>query len=172
VSDAPRLVLVAAVAENGVIGRDDGLPWRLPGDLKHFKSITSGKPVIMGRRTLRAIGNPLPNRSNIVLTSDPGFRAEGVHVVTSLERALNFARAEAKRLGADEIAIIGGGTLYAETLPRADRLYVTEVHARPQGDVCFPAFDRSKWREVSRTGPVQQEGDEFSYSFVVLERAE
>jgi dihydrofolate reductase len=172
VSDAPRIVLVAAIAENGVIGRDDGLPWRLPGDLKHFRSVTLGKPVIMGRRTFAAIGRPLPGRSNIVLTGDRAFRAEGVHVASTLDGALSFARAEARRLGADEIAIIGGGTLYSETLPRADRLYVTEVHGSPRGDVRFPAFDPGKWREVSRAGPMQQAGDEFSYSFVVLERAE
>lgn len=169
-TDAPRLVLVAAIAANGVIGRDDGLPWRLPGDLKHFKSLTLGKPVIMGRKTFQTIGRPLPGRSNIVLTRDPEFRPEGVQVATQLDDALTFAREEAARLGADEIAIIGGATLYAEALSRAARLYVTEVQASPEGDVRFPSFDPSQWREVSRSEPAQRKGDEFAYSFVVLER--
>lgn len=166
----PRLVLVAAVAENGVIGRDGELPWRLPGDLKRFKAITVGKPVLMGRKTFVSIGRPLPRRPNIVLTRDPAFQAEGAIVAPSLHAAMELARVEAERLGADEIAVIGGSALYAETLPRADRIYLTEVHASPPGTARFPAFDRGEWREISREGPLQGPGDEHSYSFVVLER--
>ena len=167
---AARLVLVAAIAENGVIGRDGALPWRLSGDLKRFKSLTLGKPVLMGRRTFASIGRALPGRANIVLTRDPSFRAEGVRAAPNLAAALAIAEEEARRLGADEIAIIGGAALYAETLPRARRLYLTEVHAKPPGTTYFPAFDRKQWREIAREGPLQRPGEAYSYSFVVLDR--
>lgn len=166
----PRLVLVAAVAENSVIGRDGALPWRLPGDLKHFKALTMGKPVIMGRRTFASIGRALPGRANIVLTRDPDFRAEGARTAKSLIEALALAEKEAGHLGADEIAVIGGGALYAETLPRAHRIYLTEVHDAPAGTAHFPPFDRKEWRELARDGPRRDAGDACSYSFVVLER--
>ena len=167
----PRLVLVAAVAENGVIGRDGGMPWRLPGDLKHFKKTTLGKPVIMGRRTFESIGRkPLPGRQNIVLTRDKDFRADGVTVAATLDEALQIAEREAAKLSAGEIAVIGGSTLYEETLPRADRLYLTEVHASPEGDTHFPSFNRAEWKEVSRDGPKREAGDSFAYSFVTLDR--
>lgn len=170
-TDTPRLVLVAAVAGNGVIGRDGGMPWHLPGDLKHFRKTTLGKPVIMGRRTFDSIGRkPLPGRPNIVMTRDRDFRAEGITVAGDFEAALRLARQEAARLQVDEIAVIGGGALYAETLPRADRLYLTEVHGEPEGDAHFPDFDRAAWREVARDGPHQNPGETFSYSFVTLDR--
>ena len=169
-SVSPRLVLVAAVAENGVIGRDGGMPWRLPGDLRHFKAVTLGKPVIMGRRTYESIGRPLPGRPNIVLTRDRNFKASGVRVVGSIAEGLAIAAKEAERLSADEIAVIGGSALYAETLAHADRLYITEVQAAPEGTVRFPAFDRSEWREIAREGPHQEPGEPHAYSFVVLER--
>jgi dihydrofolate reductase len=167
----PRLVLVAAVAENGVIGRDGGMPWHLPGDLRHFKRTTLGKPVIMGRRTFDSIGRkPLPGRPNIVLTRDKNFRAEGITVAATLDEALELARAEAAKSQADEIAIIGGSMLYEEMLPRADRLYLTEVHTSLDGNARFPDFDRTAWREVSREGPHREAGEAFSYSFVTLDR--
>jgi dihydrofolate reductase len=167
----PRLVLVAAVAENGVIGRNGDLPWRLPGDLRHFKAVTLGKPVIMGRRTFDSIGRkPLPGRPNIVLTRDPEFRAAGVTVAADLDAAIRLAEQEAARLEVDEIAIIGGSALYAETLPRALRLYLTEVHAAPEGDTRFPEIDRTQWREIARDGPHQDPGEACAYSFVTLER--
>ncbi len=167
----PRLVLVAAIAENGVIGRDGGMPWHLPGDLRHFKHTTLGKPVIMGRRTFDSIGRkPLPGRPNIVLTRDKNFRAEGVTVAATLDEALEVARAEATKSQAEEIAIIGGSTLYEEALPRADRLYLTEVHASPKGDARFPAFNRADWHEVARDGPHREAGEDFGYSFVTLDR--
>ena len=167
---AADLVLVAAVAENGVIGRDGAMPWHLPGDLKHFKAVTLGKPVIMGRRTFESIGRALPGRPNIVLTRDRDFRADGVHVAHDLAAALPLAEQEAARLGAEEIAVIGGANLYAQTLPRAVRIYLTEVHAAPEGSVRFPRFERDEWREISRDGPHQGENDSFAYSFVALER--
>ena len=166
----PRLVLVAAVAENGVIGRDGELPWWLPGDLKHFKEITIGKPVLMGRRTFGSIGKPLPGRSNIVLTNDRAFKADGVLVARHLADGLMIAADEAQRLNADEIAVIGGAALYAETLAKADRLYLTEVHASPPGTTLFPRIERLDWRETARKGPQQGPGEPFSYSFVTLER--
>jgi dihydrofolate reductase len=164
------IVLVAAVADNGVIGRDGSLPWWLPGDLKHFKKITMGKPIVMGRRTFDSIGRALPGRSNIVLSANASFRADGVRVAPNLDRALAIADAEAKRLGVDEIAVIGGRALYDETLPRAARIYLTEVHAKPDGNVHFPSFDRSQWNETKREGPWQREHDAHPYSFVVLDR--
>ncbi len=164
------LVLVAAVADNGVIGRDGSLPWWLPGDLKHFKQITLGKPVVMGRRTFASIGRALPGRSNIVLSGDPNFRADGVRTAPNLDAALAIAENEAKRLNVREIAVIGGRTLYDETLPRAARIYLTEVHAKPDGNVHFPSFDRSEWNETKREGPLQSAHDAHPYSFVVLDR--
>lgn len=164
------VVLVAAVAENGVIGREGGLPWRLPGDLKHFKAVTIGKPVIMGRKTFASIGKPLPGRPNIVVTRDRAFAAQGVQVARDLVAALAMAEAEADRLGAGEIAVVGGAALFEAALPRAARIEWTEVHAAPPGDVHFPEFDRSRWRERARVGPLRGPGDEFSYSFVTLER--
>jgi dihydrofolate reductase len=167
-----RLVLVAAVAENGVIGLDGGMPWRLPGDLKHFKRTTLGKPVIMGRRTFDSIGRkPLPGRPNIVLTRDRNFRADGVISAATVDEAIQAAEREAAKSGADEIAIIGGSTLYEETLPRAGRLYLTEVHANPKGDTRFPSFNRAEWREISRDGPHREPGEEFGYSFVTFDRS-
>jgi dihydrofolate reductase len=162
----PRIVLVAAVAENGVIGRDNGMPWRLPGDLKHFKNTTLGKPVIMGRRTFESIGKPLPGRPNIVLTRDATFRADGVEVAGSIDRALSLAA----RHPAEEIAVIGGGEIYAQALPHASRIYLTEVKASPDGTARFPALDRDEWHEVSRDGPHRGPNDTYAYSFVVLER--
>ena len=167
----PRLVLVAAIAENGVIGKNGCMPWHLPGDLKHFKRTTLGKPVVMGRRTFDCIGRkPLPGRTNIVLTHDKNFRAGDVIVAGELDSALAIATQEAAKLNAEEIAIIGGSTLYAETLPRADRLYLTEIHAAPDGDTHFPDFDRAHWREIARDGPHRGADDIFGYSFVTLER--
>jgi dihydrofolate reductase len=170
VKAAPRIVLIVAVAENGVIGRDNGMPWRLPGDLKHFKKTTLGKPVIMGRRTFESIGKPLPGRQNIVLTRDANFRAEGVQAARNIDEALSLAEREATKLGADEIAVIGGGEVYAQALPRAARVYLTEVHAAPDGAAHFPKLDRGDWREISRDGPFRSADDTYSHSFVVLER--
>lgn len=166
----PRIVLVVAVAENGVIGRNGGLPWRIPGDLKHFKAVTMGKPVVMGRKTYDSIGKPLPGRPNIVITRDRNFRAEGVRVTNGFEEVLDAANEEAKRIGVSEIAIIGGYGLFAHFLPMVARIELTEVHAKPDGDVRFPRFDRSEWKETRRDGPHQGPKDDHPYTIVTLER--
>lgn len=164
------LVLVVAVAENGVIGRNGGLPWRISGDLKHFKTVTMGKPVVMGRKTFESIGKPLPGRTNIVITRDPDYRPGDVLVAASVDAAIEIAEADAKKNNAREIAIIGGSAIFAETLPKAARLELTEVHARPDGDVKFPPFDRNAWRELRREGPIQGPKDDHPWSIVTLER--
>jgi dihydrofolate reductase len=133
--------LVVAVARNGVIGRDNALPWRLPADLAHFKKVTMGHPVVMGRRTYESIGRPLPGRQNIVVTHNRGYSAPGCTVVGSLEEAWRAAG------DADEVSIIGGTTLFEETLPTADVIHFTEVQADVEGDTFFPRFDRSEWHE-------------------------
>ncbi|MBX3496787.1 MAG: dihydrofolate reductase [Parvibaculum sp.] len=167
-----HVCFVVAIADNGVIGRDNGLPWRLSGDMAHFKRLTMGKPVIMGRKTWESLPTkPLPGRTNIVVTRDAAYVAEGAEIAMSASAALALGRALAAQAGADEIMVIGGAQLYAETFDRADRLYITEVHAAPEGDVRFPAFDRRQWREVSREHHKAGEKDSADYSIVVLERA-
>lgn len=164
------LVIVVAVAENGVIGRHGSLPWRISGDLKHFKNVTTGKPLVMGRKTFDSIGKPLPGRTNIVLTRDRDWKADGIVVGHSLDEVLTLANASARESGAHEIAIIGGSTLFEETLPAVAKIELTEVHARPEGDILFPDFDRDAFRETRREGPLQGPKDEFPYSIVTLER--
>lgn len=162
---------VVAIADNGVIGRDNGLPWRLSGDMAFFKRATMGKPVIMGRKTWESLPKkPLPGRPNIVVTRDAAYRAEGAEVVTSAEAALARGVALAAELGTDEVMVIGGAQLYAEMFDHATRLYITEVHAAPEGDVSFPAFDASQWREVSREHHEAGEKDSAAYSFVLYEK--
>jgi dihydrofolate reductase len=165
-----KLVLVVAVAENGIIGKDGQLPWKIPGDLKHFQKLTINKPVVMGRLTYESMGGPLKNRLNIVITSNPDYKAEGAVVATSLKDALALAEKDADVRGIDEIAIIGGSIVFAETLPIAARLEITEVHAAPEGDTVFPPFDRSEWQETRRDGPQRGERDSLPYSFVTYER--
>lgn len=164
------LILVAAVAENGVIGRDNGLAWRLRSDLKRFRALTWGKPMIMGRKTYASIGRPLPGRETIVLTRDPAFAAEGIHRAGSLDAALAVAEGLAERMGAEAIAVVGGAEIYAQALPRADRLHLTLVHAAPEGDVTFPNFDRGSFVEILREGHPAGEGDEHPFTFLDLER--
>jgi dihydrofolate reductase len=164
----PVISFVVARADNGVIGRDNALPWHLPADLKHFKRLTVGKPVVMGRRTFESIGKPLPGRHNIVLTRDPSWRAEGVTVVTNLAEAIAAAGLDPKTR-ADEVMIIGGAAIYAEALPIATRVYLTEIHAVPEGDTWLPAFDSVRWRETAREDH-PAEDDRPAYSFVTLER--
>lgn len=138
--------LVVAVAENGVIGADNGLPWRLKGDMKHFRAVTMGKPVIMGRKTFQSIGKPLSGRTNIVLSRTGGDVPEGVVLVHSLAQAL----ATAQETGAEEACVIGGAEIYMQTLPRADRLHLTRVHMQARGDTYFPDIDPTAWREEMR----------------------
>jgi dihydrofolate reductase len=144
-----RRSLVVAVARNGVIGRDNALPWRLPADLAHFKKVTMGHPIVMGRRTYESIGKPLPGRKNIVITHNRAYEAPGCVVVGSLDEAW------AASAGADEVCIIGGTTLFAETLPIADVIHLTEVEADVEGDTYFPRFDRGDWnqKEIARHAP-------------------
>ena len=164
------IVLVAAVAENGVIGRAGGLPWRLKSDLQQFRALTTGKPVVMGRRTWASLARPLPHRTNIVLTRDPAFTAPGAVVTTSLEAALAVARGDALRRNADAIMVIGGGDIYAQVMPLANRLEITHVHARPDGEAAFPPIDPALWREIARRGGPPGPGDEASFTRVTYVR--
>jgi len=145
-----QIVLVAAIGENNVIGRAGQLPWRLKSDLKHFRALTIGKPVVMGRKTYESIGKPLKDRTNIVLTRDLSLKVPGGVLATSLDAALAFAREDAKKRGVDEIMVIGGSDVFADTMAMASRLEITHVHAAPQGDSFFPPIDPAVWREVSR----------------------
>ena len=164
------LVQVAAVAENGVIGRGGHLPWRLKSDLAFFRDRTMGKPVVMGRKTYLSIGKPLAGRTNIVLSRDPGFTAPGIIVAASLDAALIVARGDALRRELNEIVVIGGGDLYRQTLPAADRLVITRVALQPQGDATFPAIDPRLWKEVSRSEHRAGPGDEADFTVLVYER--
>lgn len=161
---------IAAMARNRVIGQDNGLPWRLPGDLKFFKAMTLGKPVVMGRKTFQSIGRPLPGRPNIVVTRDPGFAAAGVHVARDIGTALDLAATLARETGADEVMVIGGAEIYAQAMPRLDRLYLTEIDAEIAGDAHFPEIEPRVWHEAARTNPVLDEASGLSYSFVTLHR--
>lgn len=166
-----KLSLVWAMAQNGVIGRNNSLPWHLPEDLKYFKRITLGKPVIMGRKTFESIGKPLPGRTNIVITHNPQFHAKGVKVVHSIEAARALCESLAELDGFDEAMVIGGAEIYRLALPEADRLYLTEVHADVAGDTVFPEFDRGAWREVAREDFEAAGPNPYNYSFLVLEPA-
>ena len=159
-----KISIIAAMAQNRVIGRNNQLPWRLSADLRHFKALTMGKPLIMGRKTWASIGRPLPGRINIVLTRDRDFEAEGCKVAHSIEQALQLAS------GHQEVMIMGGARLYAQMMDKADRLYLTLVKADVDGDVCFPEIDRSQWQETQRESFQADERNEFNYEFVVLER--
>jgi dihydrofolate reductase len=162
-----EVTLVVAVAENGVIGRDGDMPWRLPTDLRRFKARTMGKPVVMGRKTWESFPRrPLPGRHNIIVTRDPAYGAEGASVAASLEAALALARAE----GADEVCVIGGGEIYAAALPLADRLDVTHILAEIDGDTRFPAIDPALWRAVSGEEVPAGENDSHATRHVVYER--
>lgn len=159
-----KIVLVAAVAENDVIGANGGMPWRLKSDLAHFRRLTIGKPVIMGRKTYQSIGKPLKDRTNIVVTRDASLSAPGVVFVTSFAAALAAARADAARRGVDEIMIIGGSDIFTAAMPVADRLEITHVHASPEGDVLFPPIDRDVWREGPRLEHPAGPNDSASFS--------
>ena len=168
---AVRIALVAAVARNGVIGRDGEMPWRLSTDLKRFKRLTTGAPVIMGRKTFEAIGKPLPGRINIVVTRSSGFATEGVTVAPDLDSALRYGASEAERLGLPEAFVIGGGEIYAAAIGRADRLYITHVEASPEGDVHFPPMDPTVWRETASERIAAGASDSEATTFAVYDRA-
>jgi dihydrofolate reductase len=164
------LVLVAAVAENGVIGRGNALPWRLKSDLRHFRAMTTGKPVLMGRKTFHSIGRPLPGRTNIVVTRDPAFAARGIIVARGLDAALDAAAGDALRRNASEVMVIGGADIYAALMPRATRLEITRVHASPEGDVYFPAIDPAAWREVARSEHAAGLEDDTGFALLTFRR--
>jgi dihydrofolate reductase len=164
-----KIVLVAAHARNGVIGRDGDMPWRLPSDLKHFKAATLGTPVVMGRKTYLSIGRPLPGRANIIV-SRSGFSADGVETAGSLDAALDLARSHAGNAGANRISVIGGGQIYALAIGRADELLLTEVDADIDGDTVFPAIDSSLWKKISLSEPVKSEKDSHTVRFAVWRR--
>ncbi len=162
--------IIAAVAENGVIGRDGELPWRLSSDLRRFKEITLGNPVVMGRKTWESIGTPLPGRANIVVTRNAGLVAEGADIATDIETALKTARCRAAEAGVNEIFVIGGAALYEAALGLADRLYLTEVQAAVSGDTHFPNIDRTRWREIGRETRLAGEKDDHPHAFVTFKR--
>jgi dihydrofolate reductase len=168
----PVIALVVAMGENRAIGKDGDLPWRLSSDMRYFRKTTLGKPIVMGRRTFESLGRVLDRRLNIILTRDPDYAVEGAVVAHDLREALDIAGNEAKRAGVGEITVIGGEELFREVLPKAGRIYLTEVHASPKADTWFPEFDRREWREVSRESHKAGPKDDHDFSFVVLERAE
>ena len=160
----PLISLIVAMAQNGVIGRDNALPWRLPADLKRFKEFTLGKPILMGRKTFEAIGRPLPGRANLVLTRDRDWRAPGVIPVHSVEEALLQTRT------CEELVAIGGAEIYRQLLPLARRIYLTHVHADIPGDTYFPAFDPAQWDDVEFRSVPADERHAYPVTFVTLER--
>lgn len=171
-AEKPRIgiILLAAVADNGIIGRDNGLPFRQSSDLKRFKQLSMGKPLVMGRKTYLSIGKPLPGRTNIVVTRDPSFNAVGVVTAMSLDAAMTVARGDALRRGADAIVVIGGTDIFKQTMPLADRLEITHVHARPEGDVSFPPIEETHWRATDRSDHPAGPQDEASFSYVTYLR--
>jgi dihydrofolate reductase len=162
-----RLSIIVAVADNGVLGNNNALPWHLPADLQYFKRLTLGKPIVMGRKTHESIGRPLPGRTNIVVSRSPHYCAEGVEVTASLPEALELAASIAGAGGQRELMVIGGAAIYALAIPLADRLYITEIHSSPEGDVYLPEVDWSQWREISRE---HHSAEALKYSFVVYQR--
>lgn len=166
-----RLALVVAMAKNGVIGDKGALPWRISDDLKWFKKVTLGKPVIMGRKTFDSIGKPLPGRDNIVVTRSLSWNAEGVIRTRSVDEALSVARKRAAESGAGEVCVIGGAEIFGETLAKAGRIYLTEVEAEVAGDVKFPQFDRAGWAETPQGGCDKGPRNDFSCRFSILDRA-
>lgn len=165
-----KISLIVAVAENGVIGANGGLPWRLSADLKTFRRLTLGKPIIMGRKTFQSLKKPLDGRDNIVLTTDPFFEAEGVSVVDNLSDAITLARTLALTRGGEEIMVIGGAEVFRAALPRASRIYWTTIHAQPDGDVRFPDVDLTDWTEVERQDLPTGEKDDVTATLRILER--
>ena len=164
------LVLVAAIAENGVIGRAGGLPWRLRTDLKRFRELTAGHPVVMGRKTYLSFGKPLKNRTNIVVTRDPEFAVAGVVVAPNLDVAMEVAEGDALRRGAAAIVVGGGADIYSGTIDKAARLEITRVHVQPEGDTIFPRIDPAQWREVARQEYAAGPDDEAPFTTLTYER--
>jgi len=165
----PRVALIWAMSRNNVIGMENALPWRLPADMAHFKSLTSGHPVIMGRKTFESLGRPLPNRTNIVLTSDPSWSATGCLVAHSIRESLDIASKHLPN-GDPEVFVIGGELVYRQALPCAQRLYVTLIDAVIEGDASFPEVDWQEWRELNRQEHAQDDKNAYSCIFLSYER--
>ncbi len=159
-----KISIIVAMDRNNIIGMDNDLPWRLSSDLKRFKEITMGKPIIMGRKTHESIGRPLPGRENIIITHDRSYSAEGCTVIHDIDDIVIFCK------GQDEVMIMGGAEIYRQILSKADKLYLTEVYAEVKGNIEFPELDRSQWQEISREDHFADEKNEHDYSFVVLEK--
>lgn len=164
------LALIVARTRNGVIGRNNTMPWHLPEDLRYFKRVTLGKPVIMGRNTWESLGKPLPGRDNIVISRNPDFCANGATVANDFETAWSLADAFANERGVTEIMVIGGAQIYAEALPHISRAYITEIDADIEGDTFFPELDPESWQETARESHLPCEKNPHCYSFVTLER--
>ncbi|MGC1354943.1 MAG: dihydrofolate reductase [Xanthobacteraceae bacterium] len=165
-----EVILVAAVAENGVIGRGNALPWRVKSDLKHFRALTLGKPVVIGRKTYLSIGKPLAGRTTIVVSRDHNFAAAGVVVAASLDAALAVARGDALRRGTSTIIVAGGGEMYVQAMSFAARLVITKVHKQIDGDAHFPLIDPKIWRKTAYEEHAPAEGDDAAFAFVNYER--
>jgi len=165
-----EVVLIAAVADNGVIGRNNQLPWRLKSDMRHFRELTMGKPVIMGRKTFQSLFKPLKGRTAIVVTRDCNFTAPATVTARSVDAALAAARGDALRRGADAVMVAGGADLYAQLMPFADRLLITRVHAHPSGDATFPVIDENIWREIARRENSPGTDDSAAFSFLEFVR--
>lgn len=159
-----NISIIVAMSSNWVIGRDNDLPWQLSSDLKHFRSITMGKPIVMGRKTHESIGRPLPGRENIIVTRNQAYQSEECTVIHSLDELEKYCHQH------DEIMIMGGAELYRQAMDKVTRLYLTEVHAHVEGDTLFPTFDREQWQELERQDYKADEKNEYDYSFLVLER--
>ncbi|MGU5653897.1 type 3 dihydrofolate reductase [Aeromonas allosaccharophila] len=161
-----KISMIAAMAHDRVIGKDNQMPWHLPADLAHFKRVTLGKPVLMGRKTFESIGRPLPGRRNLVISRNPGYQAEGIEVVGSVEAALALLTGSA----VEELMVIGGGHLYAEMLPSADRLYLTQIDLAVEGDTRFPAFDDGQWQRIDCESHPADENNPHPYRFETWQR--
>ncbi|MGE0627317.1 MAG: dihydrofolate reductase [Hyphomicrobiaceae bacterium] len=165
-----HISLIVAAAENGVIGRDGRIPWHQRSDLRRFRALTMGKPVVMGRKTFQSLPNVLDGRDNIVVSRDPAFQPDGAHAAPDVEAAIALARTCAARRGVDEIMVIGGAQVYAAVLPMADRIYLTRVHATLPGDTFFADPDPAAWAEVRRESLLKADGDDHAATLMVLER--
>jgi dihydrofolate reductase len=159
-----KLAIIVATDEQGLIGKDNDLPWKLSADLQYFRKVTMGKPIVMGRNTHESIGRALPGRQNIVVTKNNDFAAEGCTIVHSVAEALDVCSNE------DEVMVMGGASLYEQCLPHAERLYLTQVHASLEGDTWFPDWRKSDWHEISREDHYADDKNEYDYSFIVFDR--
>ncbi len=165
-----KLAIIVAQASNRVIGVNNKLPWHLPEDLRYFKQVTTGKPIIMGRNTFESIGRPLPGRENIVISRQSNYAPDGVKVVDSLDVAYELAESIGLVNGIDEAMVIGGAQIYEQALPKAERLYLTQVEAEIDGDAWFPEFQKNDWKEVGRENFSAEGPNPYNYSFIVLDR--